>query len=422
MNEKGEVEMLPLWQYECDRGHTFDAPEPKPPTYCGECQHKRMFFPKFPDELKALYGSRLHAPWLLPTEPKDCDFLALFAEIQDYVRKHLVLAKEEQYDIVALWIMATWKVDDFLYCPYILFRGEIESGKTRALNVINRLGYHTIPTVGATPAVVRKQVQWFRCTCAIDQAEDQLNRKFEAGQAMYRLVAAGYKKGMFVARCREGHPDKIDYDDPFGFKAFASTKSFDAAIDSRSIIIDMEEAEPENLDLDEAWARDLRAKLLYWRLSEDFIPTIVETQLRGRTRELFMSLLSLGEFTDCKDRVEKFALEHQLARKMELLDELKAAIVDVVWKQMDTSPDGRVHISEIKDTLTERGLQISSSFIGRNCSDLGLPRQQSVKGRYLDVTDDEIIKKIDYWTKKYGLKKEPKEAQNELISEGNEGN
>ena len=419
VDEEGNSQHQPLWQFKCMSEMCRDDrpvinPDPRTPPYCVHCQKRGTFQPLFPDEVKALFGSKLHVPWQLPTEPKECDFLTLYTEIRDYVQKHLVLPKKEQYDIVALWIMATWKVDDFLYCPYILFRGEIESGKTRALDVINRLAYHAIPTVGISPAVLRKQVEWFRCTCAIDQAEDQLNRKFEAGQAMYRIVAAGYKKGMFVARCREGHPDKIDYDDPFGFKAFASTKSFDAAIDSRSIILDMEEAEPENLDLDDAWARDLRAKLLYWRLSEDFVPQIVETQLRGRTRELFMSLLCLGAFTDCKEQVEKFALEHQVARKMELLDELKAAIVDIIWKQMDISPDGKVLISEIKDTLTERGLDISSTWIGRNCSNLGIPRQVSPKGRYIDVVDDEVIKKMDYWIKKYGLRKEEPDAQPKL--------
>lgn len=425
VDEEGNSKYQPLWQYQCisemcHKDRPTNEPEPRPPPYCSHCQKRGTFKPLFPDQVKALYGSRLHTPWQLPTEPKECDFLTLFTEIQEYVRKHLVLPKEDQYDIVALWIMATWKVDDFLYCPYILFRGEIESGKTRALDVINRLAYHAIPTVGVTPAVLRKQVEWFRCTCAIDQAEDQLNRKFEAGQDMYRIVAAGYKKGMFVARCREGHPDKIDYDDPFGFKAFASTRSFDAAIDSRSIIIDMEEAEPENLDLDDMWARDLRAKLLYWRLSEDFIPKIVETELRGRTRELFMSLLCLGEFTDCKEKVEQFAKVHQKARKMELLDELKAAIVDVIVKTEVTSIEGRVQVSEIKDKLSERGLEISSSHIGRMLSNLELPRKSSMHGRYVDLTDSHIIKKLEYWQKKYGLAKEDENEADEgmKVNEG----
>lgn len=414
----------------CENDNPRITPEPKPPAWCSHCEKRNTFKPLFPDEVKALYGSKLHVPWLLPREPMSCDFLSLYTEIQDYVQKHLVLSKPEQYDIVALWIMATWKVDDFFYCPYILFRGEIESGKTRALDVINRLAYHAIPTVGITPAVLRRQISWFRCTCAIDQAEDQLNRKFEAGQEMYRLVAAGYKKGMFVARCRDGSPDKIDYDDPFGFKAFASTKSFDAAIDSRSIILDMEEAIPENLDIDESWARQLRSKLLYWRLSEDFIPSIVDTELRGRTRELFMSLLCLGEFTESKATVEKFALEHQQARKMELLDELKAAIVDIIRKLETTAVEGHVYVQDIKETLGERGLDISSSWIGRNLSNLDLPRQLSPKGRYIDLTDETVNKKLQYWITKYGLEKgkeeedesdvlpdDTKEAQNELFGD-----
>jgi len=182
----------------------------------------------------------------------------------------------------------------------------------------------------------------------------------------------------------------------------------------------MEEAEPENLDIDELWARDLRAKLLYWRLSEGFVPTTVDTKLRGRTRELFMSLLSLGEFTDCKEKVERFALEHQKARKMELLDQLKAAIVDIISNMEDTSADGKVQVSEIKEKLDERGLDISSSYIGRNLSNLDIPRKNSNRGRFVDLTDAHIIKKLEYWRQKYGLTKEADAEASEgvKLSEG----
>lgn len=424
VNDKGEIKLLPPFTWECIRcGEHLQTPIPeKPGEKCPQCNKRDVFKAMFPEELKALYGSRWHLPWQLPSSPKEVDPLVLYAEIKDFIRQHLVLTKTEEYDILTLWTMATWKVDDFLYCPYLLFRGEIESGKTRALDVFSQLAYHGIGTVGATPAVLRKQVEWFRCTCLIDQAEDQLSRKFEAGQQMYRLVAAGYKKGMFVARCREGHPDKIDYDDPFGFKAFASTKSFDAAIDSRSIIIDMEEAVPEKLDIDKGWGLRLRSKLLHWRLTQHSFPEHPETKLRGRTRELFSSLLAIAEITDAKAKVEKFAFEHHKARRMELLDEVKAGIVEAINSLIPKTEDGRIHISDIKTVFEDRGFEISSSYIGRLLTDLAIPRKNSSKGRYVDILETGNIKKLEYWLKKYGLQKEDENKLREgmKVSEGNQ--
>jgi len=354
-----------------------------------------------------LHASRWHIPWMLPPPPEPANLDWLYMQVRDCVKQHLVFKDDVEYDIYTLWVMATWLVDYFDSVPYLLFRGEIESGKTRALEVAARLAYHAIPTVGLSPPVLRKQIEWFRATCLIDQAEDQLNRKYETGQEMYRLVAAGYKRGMYVARCRKEDPNVIDYDEPFGFKAFASTSSFDTAIDSRSIIIDMEEAEPPNEDIDEALCAKLRGYLLYWRLTENDVPVRVETRLKGRTREIMMPLLCLAEKLGIKDKVERFGEELRKRRRKELTTESKRAFVFRALLQIAEGKAGRgdeniVYIWEIKERLKEIGWeQATSTGVGKILKDMGFEKESDGRHVYVDLLVN--AEKIEYWKKKYEI-------------------
>jgi len=410
VNEEGEVQYLDPFVWECIRcGQKAVTPTPEAPPFCPHCNKRDIFKPRFPTELKSLFGSRWHVPWQLPREPKEVDTKWLYRDLKECISKHLVLTKETQYDILTKWVMATWRVDDWITVPYLLARGEIESGKTRLLEVLSQVGYRVIPTVGISPAVLRKQIEWFRCTCAIDQAEDQLNRKFEPGQELYRIVLAGYKRGMYVARCREGDPTKIDYDDPFGFKALASTRSFDPAVDSRCIILDMEEAVPEFKDIDLEWCNRLRAQLLFWRLRGDLdLTDAVDTDLSGRTRELFMPLLTLSRVVGGLDEVETFAEEHRIRRRTELSSQFNAAVVEALVDLSATlDEDPRVYVSDIKEAFVNRGMEGKglSTRIGIALKNLGFKKGRSRKrGVCVDMSLEENVKKLGYWQRKYEIK------------------
>lgn len=395
-----------VFEWKCT--HCFeiapDYDEKKPPL-CPHCRAK-SFKATFPSEIKTLHADgKWQIPWKLPSEPDLVDIKWLFHEVSKCLKEHLVLKDEAEYNVLALWVMATWLVDYWKSLPYILFRGEIESGKTRALEVLNELAYHAIATVGISPAVLRKQVHWFRATCLIDQAQYQLSRKYEAGEQIYRLVAAGYKKGMLVARCRKDDPTKIDYDDPFGFKAFASSRSFDEAIDSRSIIIDMEEAEPKLQDVDEAWGSRIRSQLLYFRLTQN-CPLVAPTKLKGRTREIFMPLIVLSEKLGVKDLVEEYAEKLAKARRKQLsMESVRARIIEAIIEissSEQVEPE-KVYIHQIKETLETKGFELSSTKIGFELKNMELEKDRTSKGVYVDLIKSH--KKIQYWKKKYSVGK-----------------
>ena len=414
LDEEGKVKLMQIqngelvfnepFRFQCNYcGQIAIQPEPKNPKFCVNCQ-KHVFKPLFPKQLKTLFTSSWHIPWLLAAKPVEADYKWLFNEVRECLRKHIVFKDPFEYDVLAVWTMATWKVDSFKTLPYLLLRGEIETGKTRVLEMLTQLGYHVVPTAGISPAVLRKQVEWFRCTCAIDQAEDQLDRRYEAGQEVYRLVAAGYKRGMFVARCRKDDPMLVDYDDPFSFKAFASTKSFDEAIDSRSLIIDMREATPERQEIDEEWCAKLRRHLLHFRLTgklED-----VETKLVRRTRELFKPLLMIVKPLNLQKQFEDYAEKQRVLRRKELAEGLRSsvveAIVNVTQRKEGTTDEDTVYISEIKNEFSERGLDLTSNKIGVLLKDMAIEKDRhKAKGVYVNVKKN--FEQIRYLRQKYGL-------------------
>lgn len=395
-----------------------ETPDPQPPNYCAICSKQSKFKPLFTKELTMLWDEKWRVPWALPKKPEPCDFNELYEDVKNCLKKHLVLQEEKMYDALACWILADWKAEDVPSCAYLLFRGEHESGKTRGLEILTRLGYRAIPTVGVSPALLFRQIEAFGCTCLIDQAEDELNRKYEAGAAKYAIVASGYKQGMFVGRVDKQNPNKVKYFETYAFKGLASTKSFDVAIDSRCIIIDMEEADPENEDIDEVWCTKLRSKLLYWRLMD--VPfEVPQTTLRRRTRELFLPLLWIAELRGTKETVEAFGVEHYRKKRKQLPDEFRAAMIDIIRNMALTALNvegddvGRIYLTEIKEQFQAKGWEKASvQRIGRELSNMDIERYGPVrgKGRYVDVGDSKTDRKLSYYTEKFGLKQEEERA------------
>jgi len=409
------LELLNPFRWECKRcGEPAVTPSPEAPPFCPSCQKQGTFTRLFPKELRTIWDEGWRAPWFFPPQPSDFELAELYEEVKAFVKDHLVLLNEDQYDVLACWILASWKVEQLPSCPYLLFRGEHESGKTRAIEVLQQLAYRAVPTIGISPAVLFRQIDAFGCTCLIDQAEDELNRKYEDGAMKYAIVASGYKKGMYVARADKQDPTKIHYYPTYAFKALASLRSFDAAIDSRCIIMDMQEANPPREDIDYARAEELRAKLLTWRLMADKLYETPETQLRRRTRELFLPLLWVAKLVGKLEVIEEFGQKYYQKRKKELPDEFRAALIGILRdlvEQVEQAEDEekRVFISRIKETFQTRGwVDISSQRIGRELKDMDIPREGPIrgKGRYVDVTDERVIEKLGYYVKKFGLEAE----------------
>ena len=239
-----------------------------PPLWCSCCNRKvnvkSITPPVFVEEW---------VPYGKPVIFGDID--GLFQEICGFIRDHLKLREAEEYMIMALWVIATYKSSFFEAVPYLQFLGSIESGKTRALKILGLLSYCAVNTSSISPSALCRLIERHHPTVLVDQAEQEFSRKNPEGSKMYRIFMCGYSKGdKYIVASKEDEVSVVSRD-VFGFKAVASTRVFDDAFASRSIQFRMLQGVPDVKDIrndTRKRAQVIRNKLLYYHLKQDAVP------------------------------------------------------------------------------------------------------------------------------------------------------
>ncbi len=91
-----------------------------------------------------------HETLLLPEKPEEFGTVVdLIAEIESHFTRYIDLSAELRR-VVAGYILLTWVYDAFNELPYLRFRGDLGSGKTRALIVAGSLCYRGFFASGAS--------------------------------------------------------------------------------------------------------------------------------------------------------------------------------------------------------------------------------------------------------------------------------
>ena len=109
--------------------------------------------------------------------------------------KEFVDTKQENYEIIALWIIGTWLHDNFLTYPYLFFNAMKGSGKTRLLKLIKELSYNGDMLASLSEAVLFRTTG----TLCIDEFESIGNKD---KNALRELLNTAYKKGGKVKRIK----------------------------------------------------------------------------------------------------------------------------------------------------------------------------------------------------------------------------
>jgi len=106
--------------------------------------------------------------------------------------------EEEQYNIVALWILGTYFHKQFTTYPYLFFNAMKGSGKSRLLRLISHLCWNGDLLTNLSEAVVFRTAS--TSTFCIDEFES-VEGKEKA--TLRELLNASYKKGMCVKRAKK---------------------------------------------------------------------------------------------------------------------------------------------------------------------------------------------------------------------------
>ena len=182
-----------------------------------------------------------HELLLLPEKPGEFGSVAdLLGEIDAHLGKYIDLGGECGR-VVAAYVLLTWVYDAFNQVPYLRFRGDLGSGKTRALIVAGGLCNRAFFASGAsTVSPIFHTLDTFRGTLILDEADFRFS---DEKAELSKILNNGNVRGFPVLRTMFTPTKEFD---PrafivYGPKVIAMRGRFDdPALESRFLTIDME--------------------------------------------------------------------------------------------------------------------------------------------------------------------------------------
>lgn len=342
-----------IWK--CNKCGTLIKPSGTP-AFCEGCERDSTFT-RITDSIDPDL-------WKLPMwkdiAVEDIDMQNVFLDIEELIKKCIIFPEELHYKIYALWIISTWKSGCWETVPFLIFRGLVETGKTRALDFIRMLGYRSIQASGISIKAIFRFGDIYGANILLDEIDNKIDPRTETGREMMDYLKPSYRVGSYYYAADREDPKKIQKYKNFGFKAFAGEKGgYDPAMFSRAIDFQMEQDYPEITELKtlNTEFERLRSTLLNYRYKTNNPPELPETiVLKGRIREIYTCIirtaLHIGiEINDILEFINQTELEKQ--EEAESSDEY--AVLKVIKEMqcmvtLDDAPE-TIAYSEIAERL-----------------------------------------------------------------------
>lgn len=400
--------------YECSRCHGITYCNNNKPQVCTACDRNSNFVLIYPEINPQL--------WRIPIYHKIKDFdlsemIKVYDETIELLKRTIIFPKDIQYKIFTLWVFSTWKIEYWDAVGFLIFTGEIDSGKTRGLDLLSYLGYRMLQTVGVTfPAMVRA-THYYHAGILMDEAHNKLQNKTEQGREMINFIKPSYRRGShYTVADKEDQTQIISYNN-FGFKAFAGEKTiFDRGFLSRSIPFIMEKEYPEiaKLAYVEKGLKQIQQNLLNYRLYTEKPAELDENyKLKGRTREIFESIIRTGLHIDLDvTDIEEYALNIEKQQEDELRETLEHSVLSAISNlssraTLDDAPE-EIQYKKIIEIVWGTDLEqkerrkkgITLGFCIRN---LQLKHKRKRDGHVLLFNDSETQRRLKYLYKRYGV-------------------
>lgn len=267
------------------------------------------------------YPPRLNDEWSREglsdfiNDPAALDGRALYTSLREAVHRHLDLDEEGAEILVALYPVISFVFPAFPACPFLLFVGPKETGKSQALDVLSRLCRTGIKT-RATAAVVGDLVETQRATILLDQANG-------LGEELRDLLTDSYRAGTqrtLVNVDQRGQPHSFRI---YGPKVFAAHGDFDTDLVDRCVQFPMSPAarRVEPILADDTRLDELRHELYSYTALH--FQSLFDTRalrhssaagdkygLSNRSWELFRPFAAVSEWLDIPDGDRKASIEY----------------------------------------------------------------------------------------------------------------
>lgn len=128
-----------------------------------------------------------------------CKFLSDISREILMILEECMYFKDDRYPAIILnFIMNTYFKEAFDFAPRIILTGATDSGKSRLLEILNELCYHSSYMIRPTFAVLFRMIEAYNVTPIIDEAQ-RLTR--EAHADLEDIFLSGTKKNGHINRC-----------------------------------------------------------------------------------------------------------------------------------------------------------------------------------------------------------------------------
>ncbi len=307
------------------------------------------------------------------------DKAALVDDIRAFIHRYVDLTPLYE-DIATHYVLLSWVHDAFNELPYLRFRGDFGTGKTRALLALGSISYKPIFASGAsTVSPIFHLLDTVGGTLILDEADLRFS---DATADLTKILNNGNMKGLPVLRTmtnrhRELNPQAFRV---FGPKVIAMRASFaDEALESR-FLTEETGGRPLRGDISihlpdamKVEALQLRNKLLSWRFkaqaSVGVDPSRLITGLSPRGNQTALALLSLIDDEGLRDRIADDLVTAEARVSTKRAASAPVTMVSILRTMFRTAPTPYLTLADVaavfNDATAARGEQpLSPKAVG----------------------------------------------------------
>ncbi len=229
----------------------------------------------------------------------------LLDEVEQAIRRYVVLPSEHAYVALTLWIAATHGVDQWEHAPRLaLVSPEKRCGKSRCLDVAEYLSHEPLASVNASvAAVVRSIKKKSPPTIFVDEADAIFGSKraAETHDELRGILNAGHQRGRFVTRW-DVTTRSLEKLETFAMVALASIRDLPDTIMDRAVVIRMRRKANDESVVPFRHKRDgtkylapLRERLAVWMGGQKFPDEVAAMPVEDRAADTWEPLIAVAD-------------------------------------------------------------------------------------------------------------------------------
>lgn len=342
----------------------------------------------------------------------------LLEEIAAFIHRYADLSPQFE-KFATYYVLLTWVYDAFNELPYLRFRGDYGTGKTRGLMTIGSLCYKPFFASGAsTVSPIFHTLDTFGGTLVFDEADLRFS---DAKADIVKILNNGNVRGLpvlrtVVTRAKEFNPHAFHV---YGPKIIGMRESFeDRALESRFLTEETGQRPlrpgipihlPDSLKRE---ALELRNKLLHFRLVNRFAvatdPSVVTPEIEPRLNQTALSLLSLVDSPALRAEMTDILIKQQAELVNERSQTIAAQVLQATIEAFSANSGSSVSIREIADSFNARHAGDYNRFLSNKAVGTVLRKRLRLatqKSRGIYVVPISELPKIDVLAKRLGVER-----------------